>query len=669
MIEEPQKQKDPTTFTHTHTHTLSHGKKTRITSHHSRLQHQIINQEEIPIVSIVHIISDFSTPKVKPVSSLRKVKSFVNIRSWDVHRNFNFVDVFASGRERQKDDIDMLRGLSHQEKSRDPDGESEDSYHSLLKELEEAPMQFGESPKLSPKVRKRIFKKRVGNRSSLMIKRHTAASVLMKEEEKAKKRAKKKSAHARSKERNSETIRIKNSNSDRKLKSRSATVKGKQSQEYTKVHRNKTKKRKTIINFPKVMSSRNEMIQSSPYSSSLVFKARKLKGGTIQGIIFCLMMFLHEQDPFYTECLILTHSMYLTSAQFLELLIEMYEENKGNTSSSILLIQRWLETNVYDFKSLSLVERLNKFISSLQKESEEGSTYSHDLLKSWVSSMKSVNQCENVRSNYPGAPEPYITPKITKLLESNDLYTINIEEFSLSDFHPIEVARQITLLDQSYFRRIPVHEFLNKNFENQEKSEYIHRVHDWFNHVSRWIGTEILMGKTGKKRGKVITNIIVISEHLINLQNFNGFLAVMTGLVQFSISRLKNSWKYVSSTHLALFQDFEKLINPVGNFRNLRELYQRKQPPIVPALCTIFHNLILIEDGNDNYLESDFINIEKVLLLGRELSDIKKAQKTHYPLSQVKILSDYITKSAPLSFEALESVSVVAEPPKNVYTK
>lgn len=75
---------------------------------------------------------------------------------------------------------------------------------------------------------------------------------------------------------------------------------------------------------------------------------------------------------------------------------------------------------------------------------------------------------------------------------------------TFKDYDPLEVARQLTLIEQDLYRRIENKECLNQAWnkpDKEEKSPHIVAMIKRFNLVSVWVATEIV--KTEKLADRV----------------------------------------------------------------------------------------------------------------------------------------------------------------------
>lgn len=87
-------------------------------------------------------------------------------------------------------------------------------------------------------------------------------------------------------------------------------------------------------------------------------------------------------------------------------------------------------------------------------------------------------------------------------------------------FDPLEVARQLVLLDFPFFKAIQPHELLNTAWTSKNKETAAPNVIamiNRFNHVSYWAITEILRQPNLKDRARTIKRLIAIAEVLLAL--------------------------------------------------------------------------------------------------------------------------------------------------------
>jgi hypothetical protein len=120
---------------------------------------------------------------------------------------------------------------------------------------------------------------------------------------------------------------------------------------------------------------------------------------------------------------------------------------------------------------------------------------------------------------------------------------------SIWDFDSLEIARQWTLLDHDLFLQIPLHSLSLCQWTEPRyhmKAVEVRKFIDHFNSQSCWITQSILKETSSQRRAGIISKYIDIAANMDALHNFNGVMAVVTGLQQGCITRLHETQKLIS---------------------------------------------------------------------------------------------------------------------------
>eukprot|EP01126_Amoeba_proteus_P054566 TRINITY_DN6722_c0_g1_i3.p1 TRINITY_DN6722_c0_g1~~TRINITY_DN6722_c0_g1_i3.p1 ORF type:complete len:638 (-),score=158.90 TRINITY_DN6722_c0_g1_i3:343-2256(-) len=239
----------------------------------------------------------------------------------------------------------------------------------------------------------------------------------------------------------------------------------------------------------------------------------------------------------------------------------------------------------------------------------------------------------------------------------------NIEDLCSLHFPYKLLARQMTIFDHTRFCHVPLNEFTGCRFQKPDLSPILHTIVARFNEVTLWVGTEITKVENLKQRAKTISYFVHLAESLLKLKNFEGFLAVVFGLSQFSVSRLKKSIKAMSNERQIKLEQLQELANPMGNFHKLRELHETP-PPMVKSISVLVKDLTGIEEGNKNWWDTKKkeINVEKMLLLGNVISLIIECQNIPYCLDVQPSVQEYLNSLEFISESELERLSKLIEP-------
>lgn len=116
------------------------------------------------------------------------------------------------------------------------------------------------------------------------------------------------------------------------------------------------------------------------------------------------------------------------------------------------------------------------------------------------------------------------------------------------DFSPVEVARQICLIEFQDYQKIHPTECMHQSWTKKNKAEAapsIGRMIKRSNSLPLWVATQILSEAEGKlrNRAKIVSNFIKIASELRKVNNFNAVMEITAGLQLSPIYRLKKTWE------------------------------------------------------------------------------------------------------------------------------
>lgn len=122
-----------------------------------------------------------------------------------------------------------------------------------------------------------------------------------------------------------------------------------------------------------------------------------------------------------------------------------------------------------------------------------------------------------------------------------------------------------------------------------------------FNHLSKWVITEILKRSHSKSEQKSVIEKCIdiakvtifmifpkftdtVSQRCEGLNNFNGVLSIVSGLSNYTVQRLKTVWASVGEKYIKDFKSLETLMNPARNFSNYQKELSSRKAPVLPYL-------------------------------------------------------------------------------------
>lgn len=177
--------------------------------------------------------------------------------------------------------------------------------------------------------------------------------------------------------------------------------------------------------------------------------------------------------------------------------------------------------------------------------------------------------------------------KVPTGLKKADLALIALIDIS-------DMARCLTLLDWDMLLKVRRIELLAKAYPHILKAGTMHtlgQVTAKWNAVQTWVTTEIVTVPKIKQRVAILERFIVLAATLLDeQQNYHTFFAVMLGMKDTNVQRMKATWKRLSQSLATLYSKLDRLTDLTGGYRMYRastkELRRQKFSSIVPFMGT-----------------------------------------------------------------------------------
>lgn len=119
------------------------------------------------------------------------------------------------------------------------------------------------------------------------------------------------------------------------------------------------------------------------------------------------------------------------------------------------------------------------------------------------------------------------------------------------------------------------------------------------NSICNWVKESILVEVDARIRGLVAEKWILIANYMFQIGNFDGLVAVTSGLDDSSIIRLRASWQHVSPPAIEILQSLKRIVDPSQNRRILRALFASSTKPHLPFLGAYLSELIFTEGRSE----------------------------------------------------------------------
>uniref|UniRef100_A0A674MBB0 RAS guanyl releasing protein 2 n=1 Tax=Takifugu rubripes TaxID=31033 RepID=A0A674MBB0_TAKRU len=230
-----------------------------------------------------------------------------------------------------------------------------------------------------------------------------------------------------------------------------------------------------------------------------------------------------------------------------------------------------------------------------------------------------------------------------------------------------ELAEHLTILEYKSFCKIlfqDYHSFVMHGCTVD--NPILERFITLFNSVSQWIQLMVLSKPTAPQRAVVVSHFIRVAQKLLQLQNFNTLMAVVGGLSNSSISRLKDTQAHVSSETNKVFNNLIELVTSCGNYSQYRKRFSECSGFRFPILGVHLKDLIAVHVALPDWVDKEKtrVNLTKTQQLYTILQELTLIQNTPPNTDANMDLLNLLTVSKRQSSKEQNSCPAPAPDPK-----
>ncbi|KAI8881894.1 ras GEF [Backusella circina FSU 941] len=370
-----------------------------------------------------------------------------------------------------------------------------------------------------------------------------------------------------------------------------------------------------------------------------------VKGGTLSALVERLTA--HDVlDTSFIATFLLTYRSFCTTKEFITLLETRYNVKppKGVTPDELevwterkqklirlSIMKNWLE-NYYIDEDFPLLARFEQFTNGIIRDTFEFAANQLDrLIKKRIESSGSIKKI--VPNKFSG-PEPIYPKNIT-----------NIQQ--LHEIEPLEMARQLSIMDFKLYSSIRPIELLGKAWSDHDVNGIAKNIKasiHYCNRLTSWVTDSILAHDEAKRRAAVIKFWVHVADYCRNHNNYNTCMAILSAFDNSAIGRLKKTWMMTNKNTLQILSQIRKLMGANRNFTEYREIIHSVNPPCIPFLGIYLQDLTFIEDGNPDCLRKtkNLINFAKRNKAAEVIRELKQFQSFQFNFRSIQELQDFI---------------------------
>ncbi|KAJ4482001.1 ras guanine nucleotide exchange factor domain-containing protein [Lentinula aciculospora] len=252
--------------------------------------------------------------------------------------------------------------------------------------------------------------------------------------------------------------------------------------------------------------------------------------------------------------------------------------------------------------------------------------------------------------NPPSAPPPSEIPRplMTKTLLTA-LRSRNFAVISITDFDPLELARQMTIMESRLYGQIMPEEILESGQDGAKPPVNVKEMSSLSTAVTGWVAESILNERDTKKRTALIKFFIKVADRCVGLHNYSTFRSLLAALDSSTISRLRQTWMGLPQKTKLQLESLRRLADHGRNYHEYRTKLRNTAPPAVPFLGLYLTDVTFCREGNPSHRNSPLnpdkklLNFNKYHKLARIVQDMQRFQ-VPYHLKDIPEAQEYLAQ-------------------------
>ncbi|KAJ3771119.1 ras guanine nucleotide exchange factor domain-containing protein [Lentinula raphanica] len=252
--------------------------------------------------------------------------------------------------------------------------------------------------------------------------------------------------------------------------------------------------------------------------------------------------------------------------------------------------------------------------------------------------------------NPPSAPPPSEIPRplMTKTLLAA-LRSRNFATISITDFDPLELARQLTIMESRLYGQITPEEILESGQDGAKPPVNVKEVSSLSTAITGWVAESILNERDTKKRTALVKFFIKVADRCVGLHNYSTFRSLLAALDSSTISRLSQTWMGLPQKTKQQLDSLRRLADHGRNYHEYRTKLRNTAPPAVPFLGLYLTDVTFCREGNPSQRNSPLnpdkklLNFNKYHKLARIVQDMQRFQVPYY-LKDIPEAQEYLAQ-------------------------
>ncbi|KAF2127266.1 ras guanine-nucleotide exchange protein-like protein [Dothidotthia symphoricarpi CBS 119687] len=362
-----------------------------------------------------------------------------------------------------------------------------------------------------------------------------------------------------------------------------------------------------------------EHLLETTYVHELIYnKEGQISGGSLPALVEQLTTHESTPDAVFVTTFYLTFRLFATPVDLAQCLIDRYDYIGDSQSIGVPVRLRiynvfkgWLETHwsgesdsdalgvIFAFATGKLQASMpvaGKRLAELTSKVTE--VRAGALVPRLVSSIGKTGVSSTVfTSADSNVPSPTISRSQLNALRANKE---GRAQCSILDFDPLELARQMTIIESKLFCSIQPEELLALEWTKKSDSKAVNvkAMISLSTDLANLVADTILQLEDPKKRAAIIKQWIKVAAKCLELNNYDSLMAIICSLNSSMVMRLKRTWELVSGKTKARLEELKKITDVGRNYAVLRQRLHNHVAPCIPFVGIYLTDLTFIDAGN-----------------------------------------------------------------------
>ncbi|KAF7980492.1 hypothetical protein HWV62_37988 [Athelia sp. TMB] len=193
-------------------------------------------------------------------------------------------------------------------------------------------------------------------------------------------------------------------------------------------------------------------------------------------------------------------------------------------------------------------------------------------------------------------PRPTMTKTLLAALRSKNFASIYI-----TDFDSLELARQLTIMENQLYMAIAPQELLETGQQGVKSPVTVKAVSSLSTSITGWVAESILNEPDIKKRTALVKFFIKVADRCASLSNYSTPRSILAALDSSTISRLHQTWLGLPQKNRIQLDGLRRLADHGRNYHEYRSRLRETAPPGVPFLGLYLTDVTFCREGNPSH--------------------------------------------------------------------